>query len=112
MDKDLPANIEITPREAKELLTQNKNFLLVDVRERWEYETSRIEGAVLIPVSEIPTNLARLGDAGEIVLYCHQGVRSFDAASWLRSQGIEGARSMSGGIERWAIEIDPRVPRY
>jgi len=107
-----PANIEISPREVAELLALNTDFLLVDVREKWEYEISRIEGAVLIPMSEIPGSLARLREAGESVLYCHHGVRSFNATAWLRSQGLERARSMAGGIERWAVEIDPRVPRY
>jgi adenylyltransferase/sulfurtransferase len=112
MNKGSPASIEISPRELSELLAQSKRFLLVDVREKWEYEISRMEGAVLIPMNEIPASLTRLRDAGEIVLYCHHGLRSFDAAAWLRSKGVEGARSMSGGIERWAMEIDPRVPRY
>lgn len=112
MSDSQPAEIEISPREVRELLTQNKDFLLVDVREKWEYDILRIEGAVLIPMREIPGSLARLRRAGEIVLYCHHGLRSFDVAIWLRSQGIAGARSMSGGIERWAVEIDPQVPRY
>ncbi|MGH9776221.1 MAG: hypothetical protein ACRD50_14885 [Candidatus Acidiferrales bacterium] len=42
----------------------------------------------------------------------HYGMRSLDAAAWLRSQGIAGARSMCGGIDRWSIEIDASVPRY
>jgi hypothetical protein len=32
--------------------------------------------------------------------------------SWLRGQGVSGARSMAGGIDRWSLEIDPAVPRY
>jgi rhodanese-related sulfurtransferase len=112
MTEDILANIEITPREMKALLTRGEKFLLVDVRERWEYDTSRIEGATLIPLREIPANLPRLEDAGEIVLLCHHGMRSLDAAAWLRSQGVAGARSVAGGIDRWAVEVDPAVPRY
>jgi rhodanese-related sulfurtransferase len=112
MAEDLFANIEITPREVKDLLARGSGFLFLDVREKWEHDTSRIEGATLIPMREIPANLAHLEDAGAIVLFCHHGMRSLDAAAWLRSQGVEGARSMSGGIDRWAIEIDPSVPRY
>src|SRR5271170_5892926 len=112
MTEDLLANIEVTPRQVSERLERGDKFLFVDVREKWEHETSRIEGAVLIPLREIPENLPRLAAAGEIVFFCHHGMRSLDAAAWLHSQGIEGARSMSGGIERWATEIDPRVPRY
>jgi rhodanese-related sulfurtransferase len=112
MSEDNLANIEITPREVKERLTSGEKFLLVDVREKWEYDMSRIEGATLIPLREIPSNLASLEDAGDVVLLCHHGVRSLDGAAWLRSQGVAGARSMAGGIDRWAMEVDPAVPRY
>jgi rhodanese-related sulfurtransferase len=112
MTDDLPANIEVTPREVSKRLERGDKFLFVDVREKWEHETSRIEGAVLIPLREIPENLPRLAGAGEIVFFCHHGMRSLDAAAWARSQGIEGAQSMSGGIDRWTTEVDPLVPRY
>ncbi|MFZ3332796.1 MAG: rhodanese-like domain-containing protein [Candidatus Acidiferrales bacterium] len=109
---DLLSNMEIAPREVKELLVRDDKVLFVDVREQWEYDAAHIEGSVLIPLGEIPTNLARLERAEELVLFCHHGMRSLDAAAWLRSQGVEGARSMTGGIERWSAEIDPSVPRY
>jgi rhodanese-related sulfurtransferase len=112
MSEDLLANIEVTPREVSERLERGDKFLFVDVREKWEYETSRIEGSVLIPLREIPANLQQLAGAREVVLFCHHGMRSLDAAAWLRSQGVEGAQSMSGGIDRWTTEVDPRVPRY
>lgn len=109
---ELPENIEIVPRDVKAKVARGEKFVFVDVREKWEYDTSRIEGSVLIPLREIPGNLEKLRNAGEIVLFCHHGMRSLDAAAWLRSQGIEGARSMAGGIDRWAVEVDPKVPRY
>ncbi|MDR3722080.1 MAG: rhodanese-like domain-containing protein [Candidatus Acidoferrales bacterium] len=112
MADDLPGNIEVTPREVSERLERGDKFLFVDVREKWEHETARIEGAVLIPLREIPANLPHLAEAREIVFFCHHGMRSLDAAAWLRSQGVEGARSMSGGIDRWTTEVDPLVPRY
>jgi rhodanese-related sulfurtransferase len=112
MAEDLYASMEVAPSEVKDKLARNEKFVFVDVRERWEYETSHIEGSVLIPLREIPANLARLEAAGEVVLFCHHGMRSLDAAAWLRSQGVEGARSMAGGIDRWASEIDPSIPRY
>jgi rhodanese-related sulfurtransferase len=111
MTEEILAHIEITSREVEARLTSGKEFLFVEVRENWEYDTSRIEGATLIPWREMPSNLARLEDADDIVLLCHQGMRSIDAATWLRSQGVTGARSMAGGIDRWAMEVDPAVPR-
>jgi rhodanese-related sulfurtransferase len=112
MTSEQSANIEIAPRDVKEKLARGEKFAFVDVREAWEYDTSRIEGSVLIPLREIPGNLERLRNTGEVVLFCHHGMRSLDAAAWLRSQGIEDARSMAGGIDRWAVEVDPKVPRY
>jgi rhodanese-related sulfurtransferase len=109
---DLLSNIEIAPREVQELLARDDQVLFVDVREQWEYDTAHIAGSVLIPLGDIPANLARLKRAEALVLFCHHGMRSLDAAAWLRSQGVEGARSMAGGIERWSAEIDPSVPRY
>jgi rhodanese-related sulfurtransferase len=112
MPEDLLANIEVTPREVSARLERGDKFLFVDVREKWEYETARIEGSVLIPLREIPANLPKLAEGREIIFFCHHGMRSLDAAAWLRSQGVEGARSMSGGIDRWTTEVDPLVPRY
>jgi rhodanese-related sulfurtransferase len=112
MTEDLLANIEITPRETKDLLARSNQVLFIDVREPWEYDTAHLEGSVLIPLREIPGNLPRIEGALQIVLFCHHGMRSLDAAAWLRSQGVEGARSMAGGIDRWSAEIDPAIPRY
>ena len=112
MTNDILENIEIAPREVKTLLARGGNFLFVDVREKWEYDTTHIEGSTFIPLGEIPANLARLERAEQIVCFCHHGMRSLDAAAWLRSQGVEGARSMAGGIDRWSTEVDPGVTRY
>jgi rhodanese-related sulfurtransferase len=112
MTDDLMANIEITPRDTQDLLARNKEVLFLDVREPWEYDASHIDGSVLIPMREIPSNLQRIENSDQIVVFCHHGMRSLDVAAWLRTQGVEGARSMAGGIDRWSTEIDPKVPRY
>jgi rhodanese-related sulfurtransferase len=112
MNEELLAGIEVTPRQVSERLERGDKFLFVDVREKWEYETAHIEGSVLIPLREIPASLPHLAAAGEIVFFCHHGMRSLDAAAWLRSQGVAGAQSMAGGIDRWTAEVDPLVPRY
>jgi len=99
MAKPLP--LEITPKEVKRLLDKRKGVRLVDVRERVEFEAARIEGAELFEEEE-----------NQIVVYCHHGMRSLQVVGWLREQGVENCTSMAGGIDRWSLEIDPKVPRY
>ena len=105
-------DLEITPRELRERLDRGENVLLVDVREPQEYAICRIEGATLLPMSYIPANLQKLDVDEDVICYCHHGMRSLDVANWLRAQGIGSAKSMAGGIDRWSLEIDTKVPRY
>jgi adenylyltransferase/sulfurtransferase len=105
-------NIEITAKEVHERIARGDKLLLVDVREPWEYELCRIPGAKLMPLGTLPANVTALLDVDDVICYCHHGMRSLDAAAWLRQQGVEGAKSLTGGIERWSVEIDPQVPRY
>jgi rhodanese-related sulfurtransferase len=105
-------DLQISAKEVSERIARGDKLFLLDVREHWEYELSRITGAKLIPLGTLPANLNTLLDKDNVICYCHHGVRSLDAAVWLRQQGVESARSMAGGIERWSVEIDPRVPRY
>ena len=104
-------NFEISPRDVKQRLDNGDKIFLVDVRQNWEHQLCRIEGATLVPLHTIESSLALFDDAKEVVVYCHHGVRSLNAVVWLHQQGIS-ARSMSGGIARWSEEIDPSVPRY
>jgi rhodanese-related sulfurtransferase len=111
MAKPLP--LEITPKEVKRLLDKRKGVRLVDVRERVEFEAARIEGAELFPMRTIPKVLPLLEEEeNQIVVYCHHGMRSLQVVGWLREQGVENCTSMAGGIDRWSLEIDAKVPRY
>ncbi len=105
-------DLEIQPREVKQRLDRGEKLLLVDVREPHEYAICQIEGSVLIPMRTIPANLQKLDVDEDVICYCHHGMRSLDVANWLRGQGVGSAKSMSGGIDRWSVEIDPKVPRY
>lgn len=104
-------DLTIEPGDVYKMMQDGKEFILLDCRELWEYETARIEGATLIPMQEIPQKLDELPKDKTVVVYCHAGVRSYSAASWLKRQGVN-ALSMSGGIDEWSREIDPKVPRY
>ena len=104
--------LEITPADVKARLDREEKLVLIDVREPWEHQLCRIEGATLVPLGSLAASLQTLPDVDEIICYCHHGMRSLDVAAWLRFQGFEKAKSLAGGIERWSVEIDPKVPRY
>jgi rhodanese-related sulfurtransferase len=104
--------LEITPAELKARLDSGEKPALVDVREPWEQEICRIDGARLVPLGALAASLNTLPDVEEVICYCHHGMRSLDATAWLRFQGFEKAKSLTGGIERWSVEINSTVPRY
>jgi len=106
------SELEITPAELKRKLDAGEKLLLIDVREPWEHQTCRIEGARLIPMRNIPASLQSLDVEEPVICYCHHGMRSLDVAVWLQKQGVESARSLAGGIDKWSAEIDVKVPRY
>jgi len=104
--------LEITPADVKARLDRGEKLVLIDVREPWEHQVCKIEGATLIPLGSLAASLQTLPDVDEVICYCHHGMRSLDAAAWLRFQGIDKAKSLAGGIERWSLEVDPNIPRY
>ncbi len=109
----MAGTLEIDPQEAQRRL--NGGAILIDVREPEEYATARIDGARLIPMQEIPAEIQKLeglAAGGELLLLCHHGVRSLQAAQWLREHGLGNSYSVSGGIDRWSREIDSKIPRY
>jgi rhodanese-related sulfurtransferase len=106
---------EITPQEVQRRLKSGETLLLIDVRERAEFQLARIDGGELIPMRTVPAELSRLDAQAEqtpLIVYCHHGVRSLNVVNWLREQGIASCQSMAGGIDRWSLEIDSAVPRY
>ncbi|MBV8880643.1 MAG: rhodanese [Planctomycetaceae bacterium] len=105
---------EINVRDLAERLRQGKPLQIIDVREDWEREIAKIPGDVHIPMNLIGERLGevKVPEGGEVVVYCHGGVRSLLVASFLELRGIPGALSLSGGIDAWSCVIDPSVPRY
>jgi len=104
-------DLVIEPSAVHDMMQKGEKFFLLDCREPWEHQTARIEGATLIPMRQIPQRLDHIPRDQTVVVYCHAGMRSFNAASWLKQQGVN-ALSMNGGIDQWSREINPKVPRY
>ena len=105
---------EIAPPALQRQLTEaGERPVLLDVRTKEEHALVALPGSLLVPLQEFGERLAELdalrGKA--VVAYCHTGVRSFHAAAFLASRGVD-AVSLAGGIERYAVEVDPSLPRY
>ena len=86
--------------------------LLVDVREAWEFALCRIEDSLHVPLGELSARLSELPTDRDLVLICHHGSRSQHAALMLMRQGFAGVHNLRGGVEAWALEVDPAVSRY
>lgn len=105
---------EITPAQLAEKLRSPTPPRLLDVRGSDEFAVAAIQGATLIPLGELSSRSAEVqswkNDA--VVVYCHRGVRSLRGAGILKGLGFANVSSLAGGIDRWSVEVDPKVPRY
>ena len=106
--------VEITPRELARQLENGHAVQMIDVRQPWESAIAQLPGSVLIPLGDLPRRVDEIPrEPGVmVVLYCHHGVRSLSAVSYLRRLGHELVLSLAGGIDAWSCEVDPAVPRY
>jgi rhodanese-related sulfurtransferase len=104
--------LQIGPEELHRRLDAGVDLQLLDVREEWEHQIARLEGATLIPLGELPRRAGELDPDKPLVVYCHHGVRSYQAVLWLRQEGFPLAQNLAGGIDRWSQVVDPAVVRY
>ncbi len=106
--------LEIDCQSVKAKLDAGEPFCFIDCREAGEYQTVSINGATLLPMSELANRVNELESHrnSEIIVHCHHGGRSLRVTHWLRQQGFPNVKSMAGGIDQWAIEIEPGLPRY
>lgn len=94
-------------------IEQGEDLLLIDVREPEEWKIATIEGAQLLPLSQIETWWQDVPHDREVVVFCHHGGRSMQVCRALLSQANHSnLTNMEGGIDRWAERVDPTLARY
>jgi adenylyltransferase/sulfurtransferase len=92
---------EITADRLREILNGSFDGLLIDVREPHEHAVSRIDGARLIPLRELPSQLGELPRDREIIVHCKSGARSARAVKLLLESGFPRVTNVQGGIDAW-----------
>lgn len=103
---------EITPAELKQLIDKNgKKINIIDVREPYEYEISRLPGTKLIPLGQLMDHVNELDSSQEYIIHCRSGARSAKAILQLQKLGFKKLKNLKGGINAWA-DMDPTVPKY
>jgi rhodanese-related sulfurtransferase len=111
---------EIQPADLAQKMQRQEPLILLDVREKWElaYAGLRDERIVPVPLSQLaqrglPALPAPARDReSEIVVICHHGVRSAEVTAWLLQEGWKNVRSLAGGLDAYAAQVDPSIGQY
>lgn len=104
--------VQLTPQQVQDGLQKQPAPLLLDVREEDEVRLCALPGSLHIPMNLIPLRHNELPDDVPIIVYCHHGIRSLNVARYLAHVGFEHVANLQGGIDAWARQIDPSLPRY
>ena len=102
---------QLDPASAQTLIRE-RGAVLLDVREPWEYAQVHVEGSLHIPMAQVPERLGELDPAAQYVVMCHHGGRSQRVGDFLASQGYAQVANLAGGIDAWALALDPNLARY
>ena len=105
-------NKEISAPEAVILWNHNKDTVFLDVREHSELAICRIEGALHIPMSEVPERHEALPRDAPLIVLCHHGMRSLNVVQYLETKGFDNAVNLAGGIHAWAVKVDREMKQY
>jgi len=102
---------QITVTELKRRIDSGEDFLLLDVREPFEYQIANL-GGKLIPQNDVPKRLDEIDRERPVVVHCKAGGRSQKIAEFLKQQGYNDVVNVAGGITAWSDQVDPKVPKY
>ena len=101
---------DITPEELSRKIAAGEDILLVDVREPHEWNAGHIEGALHIPMNQVPQRLAEIPKDRDVVMICRSGSRSGHVQQHLLgAQGYTRVKNLMGGMQRWSREVDPKI---
>ncbi len=105
-------NKEISAGEAAKLRAGDQPVVFLDVRENEELAVCRIDGALHIPMGQVPERVDALPKDQPLIVFCHHGMRSANVVRFLKAKGFDQAVNLAGGIHAWSFDVDPAMARY
>ena len=109
--QEVERQLEITPQVVAERLKRGE-IKLLDVRSPEEFEITKIPGSTLADGVLAQEIIETWPKDTAVVTVCHHGIRSLDAAAYLKGHGFQNAKSMNGGIDAWSVQVDSSIVRY
>ena len=106
------AGFEIDVHALADLRVRAAAHTVLDVREPDEVAICALDGSIFIPLQQIPQRLESLPHDHPLIVLCHHGTRSAMVTEFLRNNGFDNARSLSGGIDAWASQVELGMPHY
>ncbi len=103
---------EKNPKEVKDIIDDDDTVVILDVREKWEYEICHLDNSIHIPMGQLLNRIEELDKTLKHVVVCHHGIRSRMVAKHLVSIGFEKVINLSSGVEGWASEVDSTMSKY
>ncbi|MDW7975269.1 MAG: rhodanese-like domain-containing protein [Leptospiraceae bacterium] len=108
----LERSFQIAPKELSHLLEEEKDWILLDVRDAMEREIANISGSLWLTQELAWEILQKWNKQTKMVFFCHTGIRSLEATYFFYFKGFPNVKNLDGGIKRWAEEVDPSIPIY
>ena len=103
---------EMSVQELRDHLRGEEKPTVLDVREPDEIALAPFEGAIRVPMGEVPERIEELDPEAQTVVLCHHGIRSLRVSLYLEQRGFDNIFNLTGGIDAWSLHIDPAIPRY
>ena len=104
--------LEIDPAGLAALRSTTGGYALLDVREPWELAICGFSEAIHRPLGNLVGQEQDLPQDRPLIVICHTGRRSLLATQHLRRLGWHRAINLRGGVEAYALEVDPTMARY
>lgn len=96
---------QITARELKQLIDNQTDFQLIDVREQYEFDEANLKGQ-LIPMGDVLSQVDKISRDKQVVVHCRSGARSASVINALESQhGLTNLYNLQGGILAYINEF-------